>query len=76
MRQALQWKPVAPGKPSAKWWAVVVCPDCGKDGSLSRSVHTVGSDGGVTPSFVCPHCPFHEWVALADWPSSPKEDKR
>lgn len=48
---------------------IAACPGCDKDGTLEKGVHTVGVDGTVTPSFICPHCEWHGWVRLAYWPS-------
>jgi hypothetical protein len=49
--------------------ALVKCPGCGIESTLSANTHTVATDGTVTPSYVCPHtpCTFHEWVKLDGW---------
>lgn len=51
-------------------WALTCCPGCGKVWTLAKRVHTVGLDGIVTPSLVCPNpsgCPFHDFVKLEGW---------
>ena len=47
--------------------ALAACPDCGQIASLSG--HTIGTDGAVTPSLVCPAdgCRFHDYVKLESW---------
>jgi hypothetical protein len=67
-----------------EWWplgtdaglsAVVACPDCGREATLTG--HAIASDGAVSPSLVCPYdgsaphlhpaCRFHAYVVLVDW---------
>ena len=64
---------VPPGPRNALPWllAIVYCPQCGTESSMSARVHAVTPDGAVTPSYVCPHapCSFHEWVRLDGWVS-------
>jgi hypothetical protein len=40
---------------------------------INREVHSIGSDGTLTPSYVCPVavCGFHEHVRLDGWSDSP-----
>lgn len=63
--------------------AIMCCPACGFDVSLSR--HTVQADGTITPSVVCPitgkhdpigvlcPCGFHDNVKLLGWPEWKEE---
>lgn len=62
----VKWKPVL-GPASKRLSAVIVCPGCGVDVGVSRLVHTIAPGGALTPSMICPHCPFHEWVTLEDY---------
>ena len=50
--------------------AVIGCPDCGQAASLD---HTIGPNGDVDPSLVCPldACRFHEYVRLVGWKAWP-----
>ncbi len=59
----------ARGGPPAFQHALVRCPGCGGESTLSKRVHDVAPDGSVTPSYVCPFppCTFHEWVRLEGW---------
>jgi len=64
-------------EPLLKRIAIMCCPACGKDCSLAD--HTVGVDGMITPSVVCPtkvdppsigvlcSCGFHDHVKLIGW---------
>lgn len=47
--------------------AIIVCPECGKDGSLLS--HDINADGHISPSLVCPHnpCAFHDFGQLEGW---------
>lgn len=73
-----------PGKPyseKGKWRrqqdgdVAVSCPKCGTSGHLGLNdqrpaeSHTVGENGKVIPSMVCPNdeCTFHEFVKLHAW---------
>ncbi len=58
--------PVWPG-PVLKRTAAIVCPQCGRLFSLVKN-HAVGQGGVVTPSVVCPYCPWHMNVRLVGWP--------
>jgi C4-type Zn-finger protein len=60
------WKYVR-GPALKRLLVTLVCPGCGKEVAVSRAVHSIAADGAVTPSMVCPHCPFHEWVSLENW---------
>lgn len=67
----------ADGKPLIRIWhveehghVIAQCPGCGRKGTLPRGVFTVLTDGSVTPSFDCPHCAFHAWVRLENWPAA------
>lgn len=55
-----------PDNPSRRT-AIVSCPGCGQSASLSD--HTIGANGDVEPSLVCPAkgCSFHEHVTLVGW---------
>lgn len=66
------------GSAPGRWWyegpahnrvIVTCCPTCGHDAQMALVVHSIGNDGTVSPSFVCPHptCTFHEAVKLGDW---------
>jgi hypothetical protein len=48
-------------------WAVVVCPGCCQEVSIGRQVHNVNLSGEVSPSMVCPHCAFHDYVSIEGW---------
>lgn len=48
----------------------VCCPKCQRVSTLSSDVHRVAETGEVSPSFVCPHCPWHVFVRLGDWSES------
>lgn len=54
-------------KTDGKRTAIIVCPLCKKQVSLSG--HTIKSDGHVSPSLVCPHneCNFHDYIKLDNW---------
>jgi len=58
------WLPV---KIDGQLSARIGCPKCGESPSLFD--HTIGADGTVTPSAVCPvkGCDFHEFVKLVGW---------
>lgn len=43
------------------------CPGCAVEVGVGRRHHTVGPNGDVNPSAICPHCGFHGWVRLAGW---------
>lgn len=47
--------------------ASVTCPKCG--GLATLTDHNIDSNGGVTPSLVCPYddCDFHDYVVLKGW---------
>lgn len=45
--------------------AIIMCPGCGNDVAIGRA-HTIEADGLLSPSMVCPICPFHEYVRLAE----------
>lgn len=52
--------------------AVITCPaghafSIG-GGAAFGSVHSIGSDGTISPSVVCPRCQFHVSAVLAGWP--------
>ena len=55
------WCP-APQFYQSAGWAFTRCPN-GHYGTLSQ-IHTVDGEGLVNPSYVCPGCSFHEWIAL------------
>ena len=45
------------------------CPVCNKTHGLGAPVHTIGANGQVAPSLVCPYgCGFHVWLTLSAWP--------
>jgi hypothetical protein len=58
------WRPLQKSDGSQTAW--FRCPK-GHLGMLSA--HTIGADGTVTPSVVCPTegCGFHEYIKLKDW---------
>jgi DNA-directed RNA polymerase subunit RPC12/RpoP len=43
------------------------CPQCKTIVAISSKIHSIAEDGTLTPSMVCPHCPFHEWIKLEGW---------
>ena len=51
------------------------CPECDKPGTLAKGTHTVRTNGEVVPSFICPHCGWHGWVRLRNWPSASEVDR-
>lgn len=57
------------------YWAELCCPGCHRVAMLGSN-HTVGDDGVVMPSDVCPFspCTFHDHIVLDDWnrPSTPR----
>jgi C4-type Zn-finger protein len=61
-----KWKRTE-GRATKHWIATLWCPGCDKEVSVSRAVHAVSDDGVVSPSMVCPHCPFHEFIRLEGW---------
>ncbi len=77
-RTAERWK----GGPLT-WWPVTRADGrrnamvaCGRGHIASLADHTIGPDGTVTPSLVCPEtgCDWHEWVRLDGWDGTgPKE---
>ncbi len=50
-------------------WATLRCKKCNQPACVSKLVHSVSTDGVVTPSWICPHawCGFHDWIRLDDW---------
>lgn len=49
---------------SGKDRVLMKCPSCAVELGLD---HRVEEDGRVVPSVVCPHCSFHDMVALEMW---------
>jgi len=44
------------------------CPVCKGFSPIAAPIHSVGPDGAVSPSVVCPYgCGFHVWMTLKDW---------
>lgn len=64
------WAPWLFG-PTAIVGAAVTCPNGHAfsigGGTTFGSVHTIGSDGTVLPSVVCPRCAWHVFVRLTGW---------
>jgi hypothetical protein len=61
--------------PANEVGAAIVCPQCGRGMSIGGgqrfgSVHTIGADGRVSPSVLCPGCSWHTFIRLNGWPSS------
>ena len=48
--------------------AQVICPECGCIMSINKEIHRIMPDGRLSPSLVCPHCPFHKFAQLKDYP--------
>lgn len=69
---ALTWRPIVPhpDRPVCFYndFALATC-DAGHECVLSRDTHSVGEDGTVSPSYVCPidGCAFHHYVTLEGW---------
>jgi len=63
-RNPLTWLPLKAG---ARWTAEIICAN-GHSGSLTN--HSIGADGAVSPSCLCPEegCGWHEMVRLQGWP--------
>lgn len=53
---------LAPPFYSSVGWAFAVCPN-GHAGTITAT-HHLEEDRRLVPSYVCPECSFHEWVAL------------
>jgi hypothetical protein len=68
----LTWRPVVPHPEQPKAFqgdlALCTCPN-GHECRVSGNVHTVASDGAMSPSYVCPvdGCGFHEFTRLDGW---------
>lgn len=62
-----KWKKAA--IPKFPLWASLVCPGCGLDVGVGKNTHTIGADGTINPSMVCPHapCTFHQYIRLEGW---------
>lgn len=74
------WKPFPWRSGPSGIIATMTCPGCGKDLSISGKIHTIATDGAVSPSMVCPHqpCTFHAFIRLEGWtppaPPAPPSD--
>ena len=50
-------------------YVVIRCPE-GHVCQVSREIHTIGTDGTLSPSWVCSPgkaCSFHVFIRLKDW---------
>lgn len=65
------WDYLAPTSLAPHQLALICCTQ-GHVSRMVSTVHSVSSDGTVSPSYVCPYgCPFHEMLRLESW--SPRE---
>lgn len=64
MTCSVKWR-LAIGPMAKMVKAIIMCPGCGNDVAIGRA-HTIEADGLLSPSMVCPICPFHEYVRLAE----------
>jgi hypothetical protein len=60
--------------PSGITGAIVICPQCGAGMSIGGgrpfgSVHTIATDGTISPSVVCHSCAWHVFARLIGWPT-------
>ena len=71
-----QWALFQRHEPASSYVCVIVrCPVCVHLMTLSKRVHEVGPEGGVTPSLVCwgvdlGKCSWHVSVRLLGWDPS------
>lgn len=54
-------------EPRHRLWATLWCPKCDNEVGLGNKTHTITDDGMVSPSVICPHCDFHEFIQLKGW---------
>ena len=69
-----QWIRVDDQRPPLTWLPVILDGErtasvvCANGHTATAGEHSIGHDGKVNPSVVCPYeCDWHEWITLADW---------
>ena len=57
-----------PEYPNFPLKAEFTCPGCGIRIGVGK-VHSISSDGTLSPSMVCPHkpCEFHKYIQFEGW---------